>query len=76
MLTSILLAIVGLVGLVMAAQTGDTRWVVAGILLLGSAGAWWLRSRGRGMLVAGVILALLGIALMAVAFVRPLVTGA
>lgn len=71
MLAPIALAIVGLLGIAMWVQTGDTRWVVGGALMLASAAASWLRTRGRGGQIASIILAILGIALMAIAFLRP-----
>lgn len=74
MLAPIALAVAGLLAIVMFTQTSDTRWAVGGVLLLASAATCWFRSRAKALVPVTIILALLGVALMAIAFLRPAVS--
>lgn len=51
--------------------TGDTRWLVGGVLMLGGGAAGWAGAR-RGVLIAALVLGLLGLALFAIATHQPM----
>jgi len=64
----------GLLGILTWRTTGDTRWLVGGVLLIGAAVPGWVAGKRRGVAIAALILGLLGTALYGVAAAKPAVT--
>jgi hypothetical protein len=61
----------GVFGIAWWQATGDTRWLVGGVLMLGGGAAGWAGVR-RGVLIAALVLGLLGLALFAIATNQPM----
>jgi hypothetical protein len=62
----------GVLGLVHWRVSGDTRWLVGGVLLLGAAVPSWAARGRRGVAIAVLVCALLGLALYGIASANPL----
>lgn len=68
----VLAIVAGLLGLVHWRASGDTRWLVGAVLLLGAAVPSWAARGRRGITIAALVCALLGTALYGMASTNPM----
>ena len=67
----ILALVAGAAGLLHWSAVGDSRWLVGGILLIGSALPGWWASAPRSARIAALVVGLLGTGLYAIATANP-----
>ena len=66
--------VAGVFGIIWWRASGDTRWLVGGVLLIGAAVPGWVAGNRRGVAIAALILGVLGTALFGIATAKPIVS--
>ncbi|URW75417.1 hypothetical protein M9980_12900 [Sphingomonas donggukensis] len=64
--------VAGVLGILWWHGTGDSRWLVGGVLLIGAAVPGHVAGKRRGVAIAALILLVLGVALYGIAVTRPM----